>query len=474
MRLADHAGLTEASRRGDVVPALLCADDDAMRASNVRRASYASGAVAALARDLRARGTQLVCRRGPLVPTALALAREAGAATVTWSARYDAAAMREDAALRDALEGAGLAVVAVHDAPAVAPQATAARRPDGGRGYRAFAPYATVWAQCARLETSDRIAFATHDLRGDPLPDDDGDAQGESSDPAVALAAFDRYLAAPILAYPIASTIPASEPTARVSAALSFGVLSARTLLARVEARALDPFLLTEEKYALATFVRALARRDFFLQLGWFFDDEPDRALQPRMREFPFATDHPALAAWRAGTTGLPLVDAGMRQLAATGWMHPRVRLVAASFCCFDLGIDWRVGRDLWDAALVEDDGALASGNWQWVAGVGADLAQFPRIYNPRKQLRSLDPAGTYVRRWIPELAQTSDADLFDRTPDLRPQLPLGLYADATYPAPVVDHDVAARAFLARYVAFIAANRARGVAAAPAPKSSAG
>jgi len=199
------------------------------------------------------------------------------------------------------------------------------------------------------------------------------------------------------------------------------------------------------------------------LQLGWFFEDVPDQALQARMRGFPFATHHPALEAWREGCTGYPLVDAGIRQLRATGWMHPRVRLIAASFLCFDLGVDWRVGRDAWERHLVEDDPALANGNWQWVAGVGADLAQFPRIYNPRKQARAFDSRGTYVRRWIPELATVPDADLADpSSAGRRAQIALPLFDGTAYPAPVVDHEGAAREFLRRYVEFVSTPTWRG------------
>jgi deoxyribodipyrimidine photo-lyase len=143
--------------------------------------------------------------------------------------------------------------------------------------------------------------------------------------------------------------------------------------------------------------------------------------------------------------------------------MHPRVRSVAASFLCFDLGVDWRIGRDAWDRELIEDDPALANGNWQWAAGVGADLAQFPRIYNPRKQAHSFDPRGAYVRRWIPELATVPDADVVDPNSAVRrPQLAFNLFDGKAYPAPVVDHDVAAREFLRRYAAFTGAVETKG------------
>ncbi len=359
----DHAGFAEAARYGEIVPALVLDPlDDARLARNARRAEYYAGAVASLERDLGAFEATLVVRRGSFETTILALAREAGAATITWCAAYDARSATRDRALRATLEAAGFRVAIVHDAPAVAPEVTAALRADeDGRGYRAFAAYEAVWAQAARAPIAGRFTFAAHGLASDRSwqAHEHGDCGDESPDPTRALAAFDRYLAGAVLGYPSALAIPAGEATARISAALSFGVLSARTLLARIDARARDPFLLTEEKLALAAFVRALVRRDFFLQLAWYFDETGDVALQPRMRNFPFALDHPALAAWRDGETGYPLVDAGIRQLHATGWMHPRARAVAASFCAFDLGVDWRVGRDMWDVHLVEDDGAL-------------------------------------------------------------------------------------------------------------------
>jgi len=460
LRLGDHAGLAEAGRHGAVVPALVV---DPRRLSvlgrNPRRAAYYSEAVQSLARDLEARGTRLICRRGSIAATVLGLAREAGARAVTWSAGYGATAQREGRALQSALEEAGLRATIVHDAPAVAPEDTAAARTTGGgRGYRSLAAYVSAWADQPREPLTARVRFAASDLASHALPspaDWNGAGAGTGTpSEAQARVALDAYLANAVLSYRSARNLPADERTSHLSAALSFGIISARTVLRALDERARDPFLLTEERSSLETFRRSLARRDFFLQLAWFFEETPDAVLQPRMRAFGFARTHPFLDAWREGRTGFPLVDAGMRELRARGWMHPRARQVAASFLCFDLGVDWRIGRDVWDAELVEDDPALASGNWQWIAGVGADLAQFPRIYNPRKQARSFDPSGTYVRRWIPELANVPDANLFDGDAAEQRQLALPLYAAAPYARPVLDHETTARAFLARYQAF--------------------
>lgn len=387
--------------------------------------------------------------------------RESGAGAVTWSAAYDAAGVARQRGLQSALEEAGVRASMVHDAPAVAPDDTAAARStDGGRGYRAFSPYAVNWSAQPRAVVRAPVPLAAHGLRAQALPaaQDFGSrplAADETPSEAREANALAAYVAGPALQYSTARNVPASEPTSRLSAALSFGTIAARSVLAAIDERSADPFLLTEERSSLRTLVRALAQRDFFLQLGWFFEDRPDVALQSRMRRFPFAAEHPALDAWREGKTGYPFVDAGIRQLHASGWMHPRARLVAASFLCFDLGVDWRVGRDVWDDQLVEDEPALALGNWQWVAGVGADLAQFPRIYNPRKQARAFDPSGTFARRWIPELVDAPVQDILATPPaSPPPQLSLPLFRRSCYPAPVLDHEAAARDFLQRYAAF--------------------
>jgi deoxyribodipyrimidine photo-lyase len=437
------------------VPALIVDPGENERlARSPRRAAFYAGAVASLAAALRERGVRLQCRRGRLPATARALARDTGAETVVWAAAYDAAARERRRELQSALEEAGLRALEVHDAPAVHPEATAAARSaEGGLGYRAFAPFAAVWETLERAPVATNPAFADVEAKADLLPTP---AEGGAEPPseARALGRLDAFLAGPVLQYSAARNVPGTDGTSRLSADLSFGTIAARTVLARIDARLRDAFLLTEERLALRAFARALTRRDFFLQLAWFFEERPDEPLQARMRGFPWRASHPHFAAWCEGRTGYPLVDAGMRELRATGWMHPRARLAAASFACFDLGLDWRVGRDAWERMLAEDEPACASGNWQWIAGIGADLAQFPRIYNPRKQLRAYDPRGVYVRRWIPELANVADAELFGPVPSGRPQLALPLFAPE-YPAPLLDHEQAARDFLRRYGAYV-------------------
>jgi deoxyribodipyrimidine photo-lyase len=454
LRLGDHTGLAAAARLGAVVPVLVidAASAERLRRSP-RRAAFYCAAIGALDDDLRRAGTRLIVRRGAAGPSLRSLARSVGARTVVWTIRYDPLALAADRDLQSVLEEAGLRVVMVHDAPVVPPEESARQ----GSGYRAFVPYFAHWRDVAAVDPAGPIKFAdVPALAGEPLPQTAEFGTDlrcpHTVSEAAAAATARRFIELDVLGYAIARNVPAAQATSHLSADLAFGTIAARTVVREVRARSRDAFLLTEEKTSLRLFLRSFAQRDFFLQLAWFNAELGDAALQPKMRGFRFARTHPLLDAWREGRTGFPIVDAGMRQLGATGWMHPRVRAIAASFLCFDLGVDWRVGRDAWERQLVEDCPPLATGNWQWIAGVGADLAAYPRIYNPIKQARRFDPAAAYVRRWIPELALQPDHAILDpyaRTSER--QQSFLLFGSQQYPLPVLDHEAAARAFLTRY-----------------------
>lgn len=346
----------------------------------------------------------------------------------------------------------------VPDAAALAPEETTAARPSAGDGYRAFVPYHELWRDMepASYEIPLLLSFARVDLESEALPEPNEFGSSleplEAGEPAAARR-FDEFLEGDGLQYSFALNVPADDRTSHLSADLSFGTIAARTIVRETRRRMDDPFLLAEERSSLKLFLRSIAMRDFFLQLSWYNPQTDREPLQEKMRDFPFAKSHKALDAWRQGRTGYPLVDAGIRQLHATGWMHPRVRYIAASFLCFDLGVDWRVGLAEWERHLVEDDPALATGNWQWVAGVGADLAAYPRIYNPQKQARRFDPNFAYAKTWIPELAHMPPVAIASRAPTSQIELPL--FSSNAYPQPAIDHDTAARDFLRRYQEFV-------------------
>jgi deoxyribodipyrimidine photo-lyase len=456
LRLGDHAGLAAAARHGAVVPVHVI---DPLAASRLRRsprrAAFYCAALKALDAQLRAQGSCLIVRRGNVAQTLRALARAVGASTVAWSCGYDAKSVRADRDVQSILEEAGLRALPVHDALALPPEDAAASH-HRGDGYRAFVPYHARWRELVPQPEAGSGAFAQTEIASEPLPFPAEFGSSATIDEpvgeAAARAKLTAFLAAPALAYGVARNVPASGETSHLGAELSFGTIAAREVVRAACERAKDPFLLVEERTSLKLYLRSLAQRDFFLQLAWYNENLAEEPLQAKMRGFAFARTHPLLDAWRSGRTGFPLVDAGIRELRTTGWMHPRVRAIAASFLCFDLGVDWRVGRDEWEQYLVEDAPALALGNWQWIAGVGADLAAYPRIYNPLKQARRFDPATRYVRRWIPELAALPDAAILDPLGSRDDaQLELALFGERSYPAPVLDHEAAARAFLERY-----------------------
>lgn len=459
LRLDDHAGLASAAAHGEVVPvAVIDPSIETRLAASPRRAAFYCGALASLDTALRERGARLIVRRGKAGPILKSLARASGATAVAWSAGFDRAGMEADQRLQSDLEEAGLHAMPVHDAPAIIAEETTAARPSAGDGYRAFVPYHELWRELepASFEIPLLLSFAHTDLQSEPLPQP-GDfgstfAAMDAGAPQ-AQAKFEAFLAGDGLQYAFALNAPAEDRTSNLGADLSFGTIAARTIVRLTRRRIDDPFLLAEERGSLKQFLRSIALRDFFLQLSWYNPQTEREPLQEKMHDFAFAKSHPALDAWRSGRTGYPLVDAGIRQLHATGWMHPRVRAIAASFLCFDLGVDWRVGLTEWEKHLIEDEPALAVGNWQWVAGVGADLAAYPRIYNPRKQARRFDPNGSYSKRWISELAHLP-AGAIGAARAATPQIELPLFAQDEYPQPVIDHEVAAREFLKRYQQF--------------------
>ena len=178
----------------------------------------------------------------------------------------------------------------------------------------------------------------------------------------------------------------------------------------------------------------------------------PAQPLRPEFADFPWADDAAGLEAWQRGLTGYPIVDAGMRELWSTGWMHNRVRMIVASFLIKDLLVDWRLGEAwFWDT-LVDADLASNAASWQWVAGSGADAAPYFRVFNPVTQGTKFDPAGAYVRRWLPELAGLPDRVIHAPwTADPLDLAAAGVRLGRDYPEPIVDHAMARKRALERY-----------------------
>jgi deoxyribodipyrimidine photo-lyase len=262
-----------------------------------------------------------------------------------------------------------------------------------------------------------------------PVPSIELPAAGE----AAARARLDRFLARAVAAYPDARDVPAVDGTSRLSYHLRWGALSGAEAVRRARAvAAKEP----ARRNGVRVWTRELAWRDFWAQL---LHDHPAiaraglRPLGIRWRH-----DDAALRRWQDGTTGVPLVDAGMRELRATGFMHNRVRMVTASFLTRHLLLDWRLGEAHFMAELLDGQLSQNGGNWQWVSGVGADAQPFHRIFSPLRQGERFDPDGAYVKRWVPELERVP-AKLVHQPWEITPLERRGLCPD--YPPPVIGLD---------------------------------
>ncbi|MDI6712633.1 MAG: deoxyribodipyrimidine photo-lyase/cryptochrome family protein, partial [Anaerosomatales bacterium] len=392
----------------------------------------------------------------------LSVARETGAASV-----HMAAAVEPDRAawlhrLAQTLAAEGLRVV--QHSPNLLHEPGTLTTADG-RPYLVFTAFSRAFERRVALEAQlpapNRILVPPKRPASEPLPEPTADA------PPLMLASFapgedgararaDAFFAEAIAEYDRRRDLPAVDGTSRLSPHLAFGEISARELYWRaLRAAEADPAAACG---ALA-FARQLVWREFAYHLLASHPRTPTEPLRPEFARFPWTYDAAALDAWRAGQTGFPLVDAGMRELAATGWMHNRVRMVVASFLTKDLLVPWQGGARWFWERLADADLANNTLGWQWVAGCGADAQPFFRVFNPAGQSRRFD-AAAYVRRWVPELSRVPDRWI--HAPWQAPEAELaaaGVRLGETYPHPIVDHAAARARALDAYRALRAGGR---------------
>lgn len=424
-------------------PGLLCG-----RFPSAARAAFLHGCLRELARDLRERGGALVVREGRPWDELPRLAREVGAVAVRWADDVSPYARARDARVTGALARAG---VAVHVEAGNFAADVASIRTRQGRPYRVFTPFFRAWLGAARRDPAPapRDVRLPARLRRGRLP---SRADLKAADPparlvdpgeAAARTAMRAWIDQGLDAY-AENRDDLAVGTSRLSPYLHFGSLSVRELEAEVARRG---------GAGPAEYRRQLCWRDFFAHVLLHHPQAARVELQPRYRGLAWDEDDALLDAWRRGRTGYPLVDAGMRELAATGWMHNRARLVAGSFLTKDLHLDWRAGEAHFMQALIDGDESSNNGNWQWISSVGSDPAPyFRRLLNPVAQQRRHDPAGDYVRRWVPELRAVSAEHLAEpwrMTPG--EQAAAGCVIGRDYPEPIVDHAVERRRAIERY-----------------------
>jgi deoxyribodipyrimidine photo-lyase len=419
LRVHDNPALAAACEQARmVIPVFVV--DNTLTAASPNRTQFLLGSLADLRQGLRELGGDLVVRQGDPVAEILRLAGQTGTQRIYVADDVSRYARRRHARLERECASRRVDLV-VTPGPAVVPPGDV--RPQGGDHYKVFTPYWRAWSQAGWRKTvaAPRVVRLPSSLRIGRIP-----PYGAGSSPQLAPAGEGagrrrarNWLRSSLASYGDRHDDLAGDDTSRLSAYLRFGCVSALALAQWATG-----------KPGGEEFCRQLAWRDFFYQVTAAFPDMARQDYRPRGRSWH--DDSGALEAWREGRTGVPIVDAGLRQLAAEGFMHNRARMITASFLTKNLHIDWRHGYRHFDTLLADGDVANNAGNWQWVAGTGNDTRP-NRVLNPIRQARRFDPDGSYVRRYVPELADLTE---HIHTPW---RLPPGLLRHLSYPAPIVD-----------------------------------
>jgi deoxyribodipyrimidine photo-lyase len=411
LRLADNPALSAACSRADRVVLLYvhAPEEEGDWPPGAASRWWLHQSLARLSAALRGRGAELHLRRGPSLEALLAVVRATGAERVYWNRLYEPALAERDAQVESALVAAGVAVESCNSAMLVEPMDVATRE---GRPYRVFTPY---WRACLpRLEEQPRILpppriSAAELTAPGPTLDELGlrptirwDAGLEAAwipGEAGALARLEAFCDAILGGYADSRERPDLDGTSRLSPHLHFGEIGPRQCLAAARNALAGR---ADRQAGFEAFVRELGWREFAHHVLHHYPHTTGAPLDTRFAGFAWDPDPRLLAAWQRGRTGFPIVDAGMRQLWTTGWMHNRVRMIVASLLTKNLRQHWLDGaRWFWDT-LVDADLASNTLGWQWVAGCGADAAPFFRIFNPLVQAARHDPEGAYAGRWLP------------------------------------------------------------------------
>jgi len=455
LRLTDNPALDAAASAGrPVIPLYILDETPGVRPMGGASLWWLDKSLAALGADIEQRGGRLILRRGKAAEVLDDLIAETSAAGVVWNRLYDKASIDRDAAIKADLRGKGLACESSNASLLNEPWTV---KNGSGEGYKVFTPYwraarehigqvhvtpaPTTLLPPAKQPVSDDLAdWTLHPTK----PDWSGGFSMWTPGEAGAAERLDDFLASKVQDYD-KRDIPGVEVTSGLSPHLHFGEIGPRQV-----------WTATREAIAAGD-VPAGQGEKFLSEVGWrefnhsILFHRPDITtanFRAEFDAFPWNRDDAAFKAWTRGQTGYPIVDAGMRELWTTGFMHNRVRMIVASFLIKHLLIDWRKGEAwFWDT-LLDADLPNNVGNWQWVAGSGADAAPYFRIFNPITQGEKFDPRGVYVRRWIPELANLPDKVIHSPW-TAATHLTAG--AKRTYSRPIVDHAQARQRALAAY-----------------------
>ncbi|OFW99042.1 MAG: deoxyribodipyrimidine photolyase [Alphaproteobacteria bacterium RIFCSPHIGHO2_12_FULL_63_12] len=457
LRTADNPALSAAMASRRPVAGLYVLDETRRFAAGGAQKWFLHHALAALRRRLEAIGVPLLLRAGPEFETLEAVVRDLGVGAVYWNRRYITEDIATDTAVRAHLHHAGVTAASFNASLLREPWEV---RTKSGGPFRVFTPFwkalsaigpdrtAAIPAPSVRAPNSARriISDETDSLRLLPTSPNWASAFGDEWTPNEdgARQALDIFLSRPVDAYDVERDRPGTRGTSRLSPHLAIGTIGPhqvwRAAQAAIAAR-------TPAESGGAKFLAELAWREFAAHLLYYNPSMTTAPLRADFNAFPWRDDAAAFRAWTRGMTGVPIIDAGMRELWRTGWMHNRIRMIAASFLVKNLLVPWEKGeRWFWDT-LVDADGASNAAGWQWVAGCGADAAPYFRIFNPVTQGEKFDPSGAYVRKFVPEIAGLPDKLI--HAPWRAPELAASL----GYPPPIVDPAQSAKRALAAFAA---------------------
>lgn len=450
LRTDDNPALWHAVHDASSVVPLLCLSEDPSYARVTPRREFVRDAIIGLDASLRKAGTHLHCRMGS-PETELPAAVQAYRADAVYAvALHDPASLERDARIEHGLRSVGVPFVRFPDRVL---RGAGEVLTGSGTPFRVYTPYKNAW-----MAGADDVAPAVNAPRRiDPVPPADGTtdlrssgwpgAEGGASGGPARLRSF---IATGAAHYDARRDLPGVDGTSRLSPYLSVGAVSIRRVFhAARGARAAVP---AARRKGFDTFINELIWREFYYQILAHFPHVMQAPFRPEFAGIPWSTDEQAFQRWKDGTTGFPIVDAAMRQLRAEGWMHNRARMIVASFLTKDLHINWQWGEKYFFGALTDADHASNNGGWQWTAGTGTDASPWFRIFNPLLQAKKFDPAGAYVRRYVPELARFSDAAIHEPwTTNRQEQEAAGCIIGRGYPAPMVDHAEARARTMAIY-----------------------
>jgi deoxyribodipyrimidine photo-lyase len=411
LRLKDNPAAEAALKAAENVVPLFILDPGLLgsRYNGERRTAFLLGGLRALDRSLRERGSRLVLREGDPERELGRLKDEVGAEAIFVEQDVSPYARRRDRRIAAALPLRGVWGVSV-----LSPRDVL--KADGDP-YTTFTPYRRAWRRVAatrsttarkppaRLSTPENIPGLAIPEAASALTFRPGEEE--------ALARLERFAAGPIFEYKTARNRLDHDGTSGLSPYLRFGMVSARSAVAA----ALEAFYRApgkEERESAEAFQTELIWREFYLSILYHFPEVRSESFRPETRDVAWREDEEGFLMWCEGRTGYPLVDAGMRQLSSTGFMHNRARMVTAAFLTKHLLIDWRRGEEWFMKHLVDGDPAANNGGWQWSAGTGTDAAPYFRIFNPTLQGKRFDPAGEYVRRFLPEIAEIETSSIHE------------------------------------------------------------